>query len=133
MAPQALTGTAGRGGVGRRAVGVVLAVVVGVGACSASDVTSGIASPRASPASSADDARSLCEAAVRAAAVPNDMQEVTSLDRAIRACPTLAELERAATAYPTALKGVSAASIVTYRCRVEPTLASAPICQALPK
>lgn len=61
------------------------------------------------------------------------MQEVTSLDRAIRACPTLAELAAAAVAYPAALKGVSAADIVTYRCQVEPTLASTAICRALPK
>jgi len=61
------------------------------------------------------------------------MQEVTSLDRAIRGCATLADLAAAAVAYPAALKGVPAVDIVTYRCQVEPTLASAAICRALPK
>jgi hypothetical protein len=122
----------------------LVAALLLVGDCSAS-----VPAPAASPvpaatiatatatasgsASVSTTALSECAAAVRAAAVPNDMQEVTSLDRAIRDCATLADLAAAAVAYPAALKGVSATDIVTYRCQVEPTLASTAICRALPK
>jgi hypothetical protein len=104
-----------------------------VGGCSASSTIPTATATASNSAGVSTTSLSECAAAVRAAAVPNDMQEVTSLDRAIRDCATLADLAAAAVAYPAALKGVPAADIVTYRCQVEPTLASTAICEALPK
>lgn len=120
----------------------LVAAMLLVGGCSASVPTPAASPvpaatiPTATASSSAGGSTtslSECAAAVRAAAVPNDMQEVTSLDRAIRDCATLADLAAAAVAYPAALKGVPAVDIVTYRCQVEPTLASTAICRGLPK